>query len=124
MALMAESYADKIKDVKVENPSHIDRFYCIEACFYLNKTIYNLSRTTNSIEKLYSDNAEAIYTAKNISKTRLFNIFRILDQVVDVVDKKEKLFAKEQDRHYNELNGKYRADYEDFKNLFEDDSVV
>ena len=65
----------------------------IETFFYINKTIYSLSITTTSVDKLYSSNALDLYNNKNVSYTRLKNIIDILDSCIMIVEEHKETIA-------------------------------
>lgn len=118
-ALMAESYSDKLKEIDTENITEIDKFYFIETCFYINKTIYNLSITANSKDNLYSSDVEDLYINRKISKTRLKNIFNIVDNVLLNIENYNFLIESiDEDQNYSKLIDKYKESYTSFKKLF------
>lgn len=119
-ALMAESYLEKLKEIDRNNVTDIDKFYFIETCFYVNKTIYNLSVTTNSIDNLFSDDIEELYNDRKISITRLKNIFEIIDNVLLKIEIYAEII-KDIDTNSNYMNllKKYKQSYKQFKGNFQ-----
>lgn len=120
-ALMAESYAEKIKMVEGENISNVEQFYFIETCFYVNKAIYNLSLTQACVDKMYSTNSKTLYSSRKISYTRLKNIFNILDESIEIVKGKFDMISEiDMDNNYSKLFELYLESYDRFKALFFD----
>lgn len=119
-ALMAESYMDKIENIDVEKVSNLERFYYIEACFYINKAMYSLSLTSSCHEKLYSADKIDVYGSKLISYTRLKNVLDIIDECIGVIeDKKEIIFDIDKNQAYMQTYGLYRENYKVFKEIVE-----
>lgn len=117
--LMAESYSDKISDSSIS--SNINQFHFIETCFYINKAIYNLSLTSNCVDKLYSTNNEELYNSRKISYTRLKNIFNILDGCIDKVYSSFSIISNiDINSNYANLCNMNRDTYQRFKGLFVD----
>ena len=120
-ALMAESYSEKISQFDINNVSDVEKFYYIETCFYINKAIYNLSLTSNSIDKLYSSNSTVLYSNRKISYTRLKNIFDILDTCIRRVESLNPIISNiDVNSNYIDLCNLYKDEYIRFKKLFKD----
>lgn len=118
-ALMAESYLDKFENVEDESPSNVEKFYFLETCFYINKAIYNLSLTSNSVDKLYSMDFKDLFCSKKISFTRLKNIFDILDNCICKIDALQSLIQDiDLNSNYMKLFNEYKNEYSRFKKLF------
>lgn len=114
-ALIAESYAEKVSK-KQDLPKAIDQFNFIETCFYINKTIYSLSVTTTSVDKLYSSNGLDLYNNKNVSYTRLKNIIDILDSCIMIVEEyKETIEDIDMKDNYYNLFEECCKEYKSFK---------
>lgn len=119
--LMAESYSDKIDGVDISSPSDIEQFYFMETCFYINKAIYNLSLTSNCVDKLYSINSKDLYCSRKISYTRLKNIFNILDTCIKKIDSFYSIISNiDINNNYVKLCSEYKNEYKRFKKLFSD----
>lgn len=114
--LMAESYADELRKIDKNTPGEVDKFYFIETCFYTNKAIYNLSLTTNVINRLYSDDVEELYKKRKISLTRLYNLFRIIDSIIEMIENYFDIISDiDQKQNYKELFSKYKMSYNVFR---------
>ena len=88
----------------------------IETFFYINKTIYSLSITTTSVDKLYSSNALDLYNNKNVSYTRLKNIIDILDSCIMIVEEhKETIADTDMKDNYYKLFEECCKEYKNFK---------
>lgn len=88
----------------------------IETFFYINKTIYSLSITTTSVDKLYSSNALDLYNNKNVSYTRLKNIIDILDSCIMIVEgHKETIADTDMKDNYYKLFEECCKEYKNFK---------
>lgn len=118
-AMMAESYTNKLDNIDVNLALPVRQFYFIETCFYINKAIYNLSSTSNCMDKLYSTDQKKLQQNKNISYTRLRNIFDILDLCIEKVNTKFNSIGNiDTDQNYKKLCSEYRKQYNTFKKLF------
>ncbi len=118
-AMMAESYTNKLNNTDVNTPCSVEQFYFIETCFYINKAIYNLSLTSNCKDKLYSTDKKKLHQSRNISYTRLRNIFDILDLCIERVSTKFNTISSiDVDGNYEKLCSQYRIQYNTFKKLF------
>lgn len=119
--LMAESYSKEFNDakkLKKECITETDIFYFIETCFYVNKAIYNLSKTANNFNAIYSDDVDELYNNRKISITRLFNLLDILDSVIKIVEDNFDIISDvDQKNNFRELFGKYCSSYGTFKKL-------
>lgn len=119
--LMAESYSKEFSDakkIKKECITDVDRFYFIETCFYVNKAIYNLSKTANNFNVIYSDDVNELYNNRKISITRLSNLLGILDSVIKIIeDNFDIISGVDKKENFRELFRKYCDSYEKFKRL-------
>ena len=119
--LMAESYSKEFSDakkIKKECITEVDRFYFIETCFYVNKAIYNLSKTANNFNVIYSDDVNELYNNRKISITRLSNLLGILDSVIKIIeDNFDIISGVDKKENFRELFRKYCDSYEKFKRL-------
>ena len=119
--LMAESYSKEFSDakkIKKECITDVDRFYFIETCFYVNKAIYNLSKTANNFNVIYSDDVNELYNNRKISITRLSNLLGILDSVTKIIeDNFDIISGVDKKENFRELFRKYCDSYEKFKRL-------
>ena len=119
--LMAESYSKEFSDakkIKKECITDVDRFYFIETCFYVNKAIYNLSKTANNFNVIYSDDVNELYNNRKISITRLSNLLGILDSVNKIIeDNFDIISGVDKKENFRELFRKYCDSYEKFKRL-------
>lgn len=119
--LMAESYSKEFSDakkIKKECITEVDRFYFIETCFYVNKAIYNLSKTANNFNVIYSDDVNELYNNRKISITRLSNLLGILDSVIKIIeDNFDIIYDVDKKENFRELFRKYCDSYEKFKRL-------
>lgn len=119
--LMAESYLEKIEKINKSSSSNVEQFYFMETCFYINKAIYNLSLTSNCIDKLYSTDHDELYSSRKISYTRLKNIFNILDNIIKEIDSYYVIISNiDINNNYVELCKRYKEAYFRFKKLFSD----
>ena len=109
--LMAESYSKEFSDakkIKKECITDVDRFYFIETCFYVNKAIYNLSKTANNFNVIYSDDVNELYNNRKISITRLSNLLGILDSVIKIIeDNFDIISGVDKKENFRELFRKY-----------------
>ena len=81
-----------------------------------NKTIYSLSLTTTSVDKLYSSNDLDLYNNKNVSYTRLKNIIDILDFCIMIVENcKGTIIDIDMKDNYLNLFKEYCKEYKNFK---------
>lgn len=118
-AMMAESYTNKLDNIAENTPSSVKQFYFIETCFYINKAIYSLSLTSNCKDKLYSTDKKKLHQSRNISYTRLRNIFDILDLCIDRLSNKFNTISDiDIDKNYEKLCSQYKDQYNTFKKLF------
>lgn len=118
-AMMAESYTNKLDNIDASISISVRQFYFIETCFYINKAIYNLSLTSNCKDKLYSTDKKKLHQNKNISYTRLRNIFDILDLCIARVKTKfEIIYDIDKEKNYEKLCSEYNKQYNTFKKLF------
>lgn len=119
--LMAESYSKEFSDakkIKKECITEVDRFYFIETCFYVNKAIYNLSKTANNFNVIYSDDVNELYNNRKISITRLSNLLGILDSVIKIIEDNFDIISDvDKKENFRELFRKYCDSYEKFKRL-------
>lgn len=116
--LMAESYTQKIRGILHNDVSEVEKFYFLETCFYINKAIYNLSRISNVIEKVFSGNKNKLYEERNISVTRLINVFSILDNCNAIIaDNFELIRDIDVNDNYYDLWNKNLKAYRAFKKL-------
>ena len=119
--LMAESYSKEFSDakkIKKECITDVDRFYFIETCFYVNKAIYNLSKTANNFNVIYSDDVNELYNNRKISITRLSNLLGILNSVIKIIeDNFDIISGVDKKENFRELFRKYCDSYEKFKRL-------
>lgn len=119
--LMAESYSKEFSDakkIKKECITEVDRFYFIETCFYVNKAIYNLSKTANNFYVIYSDDVNELYNNRKISITRLSNLLGILDSVIKIIEDNFDIISDvDKKENFRELFRKYCYSYEKFKRL-------
>lgn len=117
--LMAESYSKEFSDakkIKKECITEVDRFYFIETCFYVNKAIYNLSKTANNFNVIYSDDVNELYNNRKISITRLSNLLGILDSVIKIIEDNFDIISDvDKKENFRELFRKYCDSYEKFK---------
>lgn len=119
--LMADSYSEKLDNIDVDNVSNVERFHFIETCFYINKAIYNLSATSNSIDKLYTTDDRNLYANRRISYTRLKNIFNILDACIERTENYYSIISDiDINCNYINLCKQYKESYNRFKRLFTD----
>lgn len=117
--MMAESYTNKLDSINIDSPSSVEQFYFIETYFYINKAIYNLSLTSNCKDKLYSTDKRNLHQNRNISYTRLRNIFDILDLCIEKADSKFSIISCiDIDHNYKEVCIQYKTQYNTFKKLF------
>lgn len=118
-AMMAESYTNKLDSIDDNTPSSVKQFYFIETCFYINKAIYSLSLTSNCKDKLYSTDKKKLHQNRNISYTRLKNIFDILDLCIGRLSTKFNIISNiDIDKNYERLCLQYKDQYNTFKKLF------
>ena len=77
-----------------------------------------MSRISNVIEKVFSCNKNELYEERNISVTRLINVFSILDNCNAVIGENFKLIKDIDvtDNYYNLWNKNLKA-YRSFKKL-------
>ena len=119
--LMAESYSKEFSDakkIKKECITEVDRFYFIETCFYVNKAIYNLSKTANNFNVIYSDDVNELYNNRKISITSLSNLLGILDSVIKIIEDNFDIISDvDKKENFRELFRKYCDSYEKFKRL-------
>ena len=107
-ALMADSYADKLDNIDKTEITAIIQFNFIETCFYVNKTIYNLTITSNSVDKLYSLDCVDLYNNRKISYTRLKNILNIIDLCLDKINRNSFIITNiDQENNYVKLCEEY-----------------
>lgn len=119
--LMAKSYTDKILNSGTNISLDIKQFYFIEACFYINKAIYNLSLTSPCMDNLYSSNSKDLFENRKISYTRLKNIFNILDDCMNKVSSFNSIISNiDSNSNYIKLCESYIGEYSRFKDLFKD----
>ena len=121
-ALMAESYSDKLctTEEKREVKTQIEVFCFIEACYYVNKAVYELSRTANSFPAIYSDDVDGLYNDRTISITRLLNVFKILDTVIEKIEKRFWLISElDTNANFKKLFERHKSTYEKFKDLID-----
>lgn len=117
--MMAESYTNKLDNTNANLPLPVRQFYFIETCFYINKAIYNLSLTSNCKDKLYSIDKKKLHQNRNISYTRLRNIFDILDLcIINVKTKFDIIDNIDHENNYEKLCSEYNKQYNTFKKLF------
>lgn len=118
-AMMAESYTNKLDNLDDNIPFSVKQFYFIETCFYINKAIYNLSLTSNCKDKLYSTDKKKLHQNRNISYTRLKNIFDILDLCISRLTNEFNTISNiDINKNYEELCLQYKDQYNTFKKLF------
>lgn len=118
-AMMAESYTNKLDSIDDNIPYSVKQFYFIETCFYINKAIYSLSLTSNCKDKLYSTDKKKLHQNRNISYTRLKNIFDILDLCISRLSTKFNIISNiDIEKNYEKLCSQYKGQYNTFKKLF------
>jgi hypothetical protein len=88
--MMAESYYQMYlenKDLDANSKDvDIRRFYLIESCYYLEKTIQELSLMANSPKRVFSNDVEEIYIYKKVSISRLINILNIIKSLLTLIE--------------------------------------
>ncbi|MDF2589432.1 MAG: hypothetical protein K0S41_3273 [Anaerocolumna sp.] len=126
--MMAESYYQMYLENKDQNDNSKDvdirRFYLIESCYYLEKTIQELSLMANSPKRVFSNNVDEIYYYKKVSISRLINILNIIKSLLALIEDSVEYIkdstCEDASDVFLEVHKKYIELHSIFKNVIQD----